>query len=267
MGLGEEGPLGGISNMFGGGGGAGARGGAHQTPINGFMDNLNVRSLIPGGLLSAPTSLMHDTQFQDRSVKFNPLVHNFYYNKASDAYDKALMEARDQALIKNAQKMYQLDNENHKIAYATSNWDPYRPNDSGFEEIVKENSAPLRAMNPGGIYEYQSMNMYSPSTSKIPIVQSTPNPTLNRYASPPIYVSHEKLISMKVPNSSEKYIYDSSNLNDDAHITKVDLAYSSQYTQNAQQNKIKKAVNYRKGIVLNSSNSISSILNPLLALL
>lgn len=47
-------------------------------------------------------SLLNSSECADKSVKFNPLVHNFYYSESShksstEAYDQALINARNQA--------------------------------------------------------------------------------------------------------------------------------------------------------------------------
>ncbi|RNA05706.1 hypothetical protein BpHYR1_007283 [Brachionus plicatilis] len=48
-------------------------------------------------------SLLNSSECADKSVKFNPLVHNFYYSESSqksstEAYDQALINARNQAI-------------------------------------------------------------------------------------------------------------------------------------------------------------------------
>lgn len=48
-------------------------------------------------------SLLNSSECADKSVKFNPLVHNFYYSESShksstEAYDQALINARNQAV-------------------------------------------------------------------------------------------------------------------------------------------------------------------------
>ena len=120
--MGEIGQGGGgvLGNMLGGGesgggggaAGAGGPGGIGRSIFNqtGISESLpSVRGLIPGGFLAA------NTQMQDRSVKFNPLVHNFYYNnQKSDFYDKAMWE---KALLEQQQQFYNQDNQ-EKVSWS-----------------------------------------------------------------------------------------------------------------------------------------------------
>ncbi|CAF0992383.1 unnamed protein product [Brachionus calyciflorus] len=65
---------------------------------NSVLDNISsIRNTI--------ASLLNSSECVDRSVKFNPLVHNFYYSGSSqksstEVYDQALINARNQAMQK-----------------------------------------------------------------------------------------------------------------------------------------------------------------------
>lgn len=140
----------------GGGGAGGLASILNDNPITGLVDNISsVRNLIPGGLLT-PNLGVND--FVDRSVKFNPLVHNFFYNtkpSSRDIYDKALINARNQAILS---RSYPCDmDSSDKFFVDSKNWNYFKVNDPPkFDEIKKETSLPIKSIF--GSTEYQVNN-------------------------------------------------------------------------------------------------------------
>ena len=200
-GFGGEG-MPGISSILGGGGPAassgaqGAAGGGAGLGRNifnqsGLTENIpSVRSLIPGGFLAAPPQASV-SQLQDRSVKFNPLVHSFYYtNKKSEpsSYDKALWE---QALLdqrSNNEAKVVWNTPSHQQQLQQQTWSQYK-SDPGFGEMLKE--APVRFH--ANSYDFQAANVknnlspsvgsgggYQANYSRISSLQSSPANTLTR---------------------------------------------------------------------------------------
>jgi hypothetical protein len=288
--LGELGQNGGgaLSSMLGGGGEGGAGGapgaaggaggvGRQIFSSSGLTDSLpSVRGLIPGGFL-APNS-----QLQDRSVKFNPLVHNFYYNnqQKSDLLDKTMWEKQQNGLP----KFYNQENNaaesgkvawNHPSTNPLQYWNQFKSSDSGFNEnfVSKEPKTlgPFHQNNNSYDFQYRTLGHTNPTNYvRIPSLQSSPAHTLTRVKyNPPNTVSsgyfnpHYDYNMNNASRSSSPYKTNQLN------ITTVELPFNLPNSgennningSNTNQIKFKRLINYqRKGIVLNpSTTSVSNL--------
>jgi hypothetical protein len=218
-----------------------------------------------------------NNQLYDRSVKFNPLVHNFYLGKNENPYDKALINARDQVIFQSSSK-YNTENE----IYKTDNWNFYKN-----DEVVKQTATQLKSAPPPSStepLEYQTKypTNYPPNQSyqypngKAAIMSTMSIPVEN------VYSSFREKSSMVVDKSiqtninanqaqankhEEQATHSASSLppyrSNQINITKVELNNNTgSILQASDLSKLKSTVSMRKGIILNpATNSSSSIFN------
>lgn len=100
--------------------------------IQGLVSNLpNLRSL--------NVQALPNNDYVDRSVKFNPLINNFYYTQPTEVYDKALISARDQAIA--SSRSYPSDLDSDKFIIGSKNWNYYKMNDKqALDEMANRES-------------------------------------------------------------------------------------------------------------------------------
>ena len=295
--LGEIGPNGGpaFNNMLGGGesgagggmpaagGGGGGGFGRQIFDSSGITESLpSVRGLIPGGFLSP------NTQLQDRSVKFNPLVHNFYYNnqQKSDMFDKALYEKAMLEKQNSIPTFYNQENTNNedggggKVAWnhhpGLQYWNQFKSSDSGFNEnFASKEAAPSKPPNyhQNNSYDYQyrksgagGQQVNPTNYVRIPSLQSSPAHTLTRVKYNPPMFNPGYFNPHYDYNMGSTSRCDSPYKTNQLNITTVELPFNlpgSNENVNGGNNQIKfkRLINYqRKGIVLNpSTNSVSNL--------
>jgi hypothetical protein len=257
---------GGIRSLFGQGGRASGGG-------------FSVRNLIPGGFLSGNDEKYGNTnnnQLYDRSVKFNPLVHNFYLGKSENLYDKALINARDQVMFQSSNK-YNTENE----VYKTDNWNFYKNDEIVKQTATQLKSAPLSSTEPSD-YQTKYPTNFPPNQSyqypngKAAIMSTMSIPVENVYSSfrEKSLAAVDKSIQTSINSNQSQGIkqdehashsisslapYRSNQIN----ITKVELNNNTGSILQANDlGKLKSTVSMRKGIILNpATNSSSSIFN------
>ena len=251
-----------------GSGGRGSGGGGG----GGLLESLSNTVSGIGNILSFRPSPHNDIDDNtERSVKFNPLVH--YYNENYN------FDEDDEDRYPQTKDKYRPLHDQQPLSTSTvaetlpQTYKYYRVNDKGFEEVIKEESLPLRSNSNSHSQKqhYSQQQQQQHHQNQIQLIQQSAD-DLSNISTQIIKVPNFSTISIITPPSQrrdDKFVQ----TNDGETSFATDVTGFYQHLRpsiksnvvnadlNNSQLKYKKIINFHKGIVLKPSNSTSNLFN------